>query len=117
MGFLDDLKKAAQDAGSAMQRGVDNLQKPGAPPEPPPVGGEMPGAPPSPPPVASAPPELTVPGTPQATPPMASALPDAPMSGSPLAMPPIAEPQSSSLPQLPAPDGGNVLPPPPAPAQ
>jgi hypothetical protein len=52
MGFLDDLKKAATDAQQAVQRGVDNLQKPPAPPEPP----SMDGAAPAPPPLAPAPP-------------------------------------------------------------
>lgn len=52
MGFLDDLKKAATDAQQAVQRGVDNLQKPAGPPEPPPLDG----AALAPPPLASAPP-------------------------------------------------------------
>ncbi len=114
MGFLDDLKKAAQDAGQAVQRGVDNIQKPSAPPEPPPVAS---GAPPEPPPVAS-----TVGDAPQgpgvrpspADPPMAAAMPSAPMAAPPgqLAMPPITQPPSSALPQLPSPDGAAPLAPP-----
>jgi hypothetical protein len=55
MGFLDDLKKAATDAQQAVQRGVDNLQKPAAPPEPPPVDGVAP----QPPSMSSAPPDAT----------------------------------------------------------
>jgi hypothetical protein len=60
MGFLDDVKKAAQDAQQAVQRQVDNLQKPPAPPEPPPVDGPATTAPLEPPLMAGAPPEAPV---------------------------------------------------------
>jgi hypothetical protein len=59
MGFLDDLKKAADSAGQAVQRQVDNLQKssPPAAPEPPPLDGS-PVTASAEPPAASAPPSL-----------------------------------------------------------
>ena len=73
MGFLDDLKKAADNASHAVQRQVDNLQKappPPAPPEPPPIGGQPTQAQPQPPPLASGPP-----GIQESLPPMPVALP------------------------------------------
>jgi hypothetical protein len=70
MGFLDDLKQAAENAQNAVQRQVDNLQRPSAPPEPPPLDGAPLSTDPQPPPVAGAPP-----GIPTPTPPVAAAPP------------------------------------------
>ena len=91
MGFLDDVKKAAQDAQHAVQRQVNNLQTPPAPPEPPPLDS----------------PETTAPVEP---PPMVSAPPDAPVRGR------TVQPCRPSLrrhpgppPQLPSPEGAAPL--------
>ncbi len=93
MGFLDDVKKAAQDAGHAVQRQVDNLQKPPAPPEPPPVDG----------------PATTSPLEP---PLMAGAPPEAPVAPAPFTLPSFGEPPSGPPPQLPSPEGAAPLAPP-----
>jgi hypothetical protein len=99
MGFLDDLKKAADSAGQAVQRQVDNLQKtsPPAPPEPPPLEGSPAVAPPQPP-VAS-----SSSGVPEPAPQTPVAPPGETDAGSPPAFPVSLE-------------SGRFVPPPPPPS-